>query len=326
MYAGESPRLAAADLQILLAAAGVAATPEVTERAGVTYVAVEADRVPVDVVATHSAKLAFFEEDGDLLRPVRLPQIDLLDDDLVTIPKYQGKTNEQLTRLLLNVTMSQVTTTTHPPAVLDPLCGRGTTLLTGWLRGYDVAGVDADEKAVEALAAYVTGYLRRKRLKHSAKTSPVRREGRSLGKRFDAEVAVADRRLSLGVFTGDTRQSAALWGRRRFDAVVADAPYGIVHGSTSDVKGEPTGPKRERSAAGLLRQAVPVWVSQLRPGGALGLSWNTYGMSREDLVGVLADAGLDVRDDGPWRGFSHRVDSSIQRDLVVGVKPRQEVA
>lgn len=326
MYAGETPRLATAELQILLGAAGIASAPEVSERAGVAYVAFEAEEPPVDIVAAHSARLALFEETGGLLRPVRLPNPDLLDDDLVTIPKYQGKTNEQLTRLLLNVTMSQVTTTTSRPSVLDPLCGRGTTLLTGWLAGYDVAGVEADEKAVEAMAAYVTGYLRRKRLKHSAKMSPVRREGTSLGKRFDAEVSVDGATLSLGVFTGDTRQSAALWGRRRFDAVVTDAPYGVVHGSRSDVKGAPTGPKRERSAAGLLREAVPVWVSQLRPGGALGLSWNTYGMSREDLVAVLEKAGLDVPDEGPWRGFSHRVDSSIQRDLVVGVKPRAEAA
>ncbi len=293
------------------------------ERAGVSYVGFEASDPPLEVVAEHSARLAFFEEQGDLLRPVPLPDVDLLADDLITIPKYQGKTNEQLTRLLLNVTMAQVTTGRTPLSVLDPLCGRGTTLLAGWLRGYDVAGVDADEKAVEAMAAYVTGYLRRKRLKHSAKTSPVRREGRSLGKRFDAEVALGGRSLTLGVFSGDTRQSAALWGRRRFDAVVADAPYGIVHGSQTDIKGAPTGPKRERSAAGLLRQAVPIWVSQLRPGGALGLSWNTYGMSREDLVAVLADAGLEVRDEGPWRTFSHRVDSSIQRDLVVGVLPQR---
>ena len=321
VYAGETPRLAAAELRILLSAAGIEAVPEVTERAGVSYVGFEAATPPVDVVAAHSARLALFEETGDLLSPVRLPRLDLLDDDLVGIPKYAGKTNEQLTRLLLNITLSQVTTARTPLSVLDPLCGRGTTLLTGWTRGCDVAGVEADEKAVEAMAAYVTGYLRRKRLKHSAGTSPVRREGRSLGRRFDAEVTLDGRTLTLGVFTGDTRQSAALWGRRRFDAIVTDAPYGVVHGSQTDVRGAPTGPKRDRSAAGLLRQAVPVWVSQLRPGGALGLSWNTYGMSREDLVGVLTEAGLEGRDDGPWRGFSHRVDASIQRDLVVGAKP-----
>lgn len=322
VYAGESPRLAVAELQILLAAAGVEAAPRVAERAGVAYVEFEADPAPVEQIATHSGRLALFEEVGDLLRPVTIPRRDLLDDDLVTIPKYQGKTNEQLTRLLLNVTLSQVSTGNRPLAVLDPLCGRGTTLLTGWLLGCDVAGVEADEKAVEAMAAYITGYLRRKRLKHSAATSPVRRDGKSLGKRFDAETTVEGRRLTLGVFTGDTRQSAALWGRRQFDAIVADAPYGVVHGSRTDVKGAPTGPRRERSAAGLLRDSIPVWASQLRRGGALGLSWNTYGMSREDLVTALAQAGLDVRDEGPWRGFSHRVDSSIQRDLVVAVKPR----
>jgi SAM-dependent methyltransferase len=326
VYAGEAPRLGAAELRILLAASGAECEPEVVEVAGIRYVRFELAEADGHArsIAHHSAAMALFEEHDGLLRPIALPRTDLLEDDLVTIPKYAGKTNEQLTRLLLNVTLSQVRSVRSRPSVLDPLCGRGTTLLTGWLRGCDVAGVEADEKAVEAMAAYVTGYLRRKRLKHQAGMSPVRREGRSLGRRFDAEVTVGDQTLTMGVFTGDTRQSAALWGKRRFDAIVTDAPYGIVHGSQSDVRGAATGRKGERSAAGLLRASIPVWVSQLRPGGALGLSWNTYGLSREDLVAELAAAGLAVRDDGPWRGFSHRVDSSIQRDLVVAVKSGTE--
>nr|WP_285127244.1 hypothetical protein [Propionibacterium freudenreichii] len=32
-----------------------------------------------------------------LLRPIELPRSDVLDDDLVTIPKYRGKTNELFT-------------------------------------------------------------------------------------------------------------------------------------------------------------------------------------------------------------------------------------
>ena len=73
--------------------------------------------------------------------------------------------------------------------------------------------------------------------------------------------------------------------------------------------------------AGLLREAIPVWASQLMHGGALGLSWNTFGLTREDLASLLTDAGLTVREGGPWERFAHRVDSSIKRDLMVAVKP-----
>jgi tRNA G10 N-methylase Trm11 len=251
-----------------------------------------------------------------LLRLVELPTVDRLDEDLVTIPKYPGKTNEQLTRLLLNVTLSQVVAGPGTRSVLDPLCGRGTTLLQAWRLGHDAAGVESDAKAVEAFAAYLKTYLRRKRIKHTADMTPVRREGKSLGKRFDADATIDGHSLSLGVFTGDTRQSAKLWGKRRFDAVVTDAPYGVVHGSVSDVRGG----GRDRSASGLLADAIPVWASQLRIGGALGLSWNTLGTPRERVAELLTKAGLVVRDDGPWRHFSHRVDSSVHRDVIVAVR------
>jgi hypothetical protein len=314
VYAGEAPRLAAAELAVT---AGVEVEPVVI--AGVDYLRIDADADPriLDAVAVLSARLGLYEEVTGLLRPIELPKVDLLDEDLVTIPKYPGKTNEQLTRLLLNVTLSQVVAGPGVRTVLDPLCGRGTTLLQAWRLGHDAAGVEVDEKAIEAFAAYLKTYLRRKRIKHTAEMTPVRREGRSLGKRFQADVTVDGRSLSLGVFTGDTRQSAKLWGKRRFDAIVTDAPYGIVHGSTSDVRG---GTRRDRSASGLLADAIPVWVSQLRIGGALGMSWNTLGTPRERVAELLTKAGLVVRDDGPWRHFSHRVDSSVHRDVIVAVR------
>ena len=64
-----------------------------------------------------------------------------------------------------------------------------------------------------------------------------------------------------------------------------------------------------------------MWASQLMHGGALGLSWNTFGMAREDLVALLEAEGLVVKSEGPWERFAHRVDASIRRDLIVAVKP-----
>jgi hypothetical protein len=187
--------------------------------------------------------------------------------------------------------------------------------------GCNAAGVEAELKAVEAYAAYLRTYWRRKRLKHSVDVNPVRREGKIIGKRLDADVIPAGQERSIGltVFSGDTRQSAALFGKRKFDAVLADAPYGVVHGSQTDVRG--ASGKRDRSAAGLISEALPVWAGQLKTGGALGLSWNAIGLRRAWLLELLAGAGLDPLDFGPYREFEHRVDSSIRRDIVVAVKP-----
>lgn len=322
VYAGQAGRLCTAELALTCPNATTVSPVTV---AGVEYLTVSGDGPlgPADLaaLARSSAALACFERHGDLLAPLELPRVDVVDEDLVTIPKYRGKTNEQFTRLLLNLTVASLDDRCATRrdegqrlAILDPLAGRGTTLECAWMAGHDGFGVEQDAKAVEAMAAHVTTWLRRKRLKHSCGTHPVRRDGHSIGKRFDAEVRLPGAEpLTMGVFTGDAVNSANLWGRKTFDAVVTDAPYGVVHGSHS-------GSSRRRSPADLLREAVPVWAGQLRHGGALGMSWNTLGLSREDLVAILSDAGLTALDDNPWRQFSHRVDSSIHRDLVVAVK------
>ncbi len=285
--------------------------------AGVDYLGFTSENIDTGLLASQSSALALFEKIGDLLAPIELPEIDVFSDDLVTIPKYQGKTNEQFTRLLLNVTLSVVSSNPNDNRqILDPLSGRGTTLSSAWLAGHDGFGIEADEKSFEAMASFMKTWLRRKRLKHQAKITPVRRNGKIIGKRFDAEVKIAGKDFVMTVFTGDTRDSAKLFGKKKFDAIITDAPYGVVHGANSDVYGKFS--TRDRSPAALLKEAIPIWSSQLRKGGALGLSWNTYGLAREELAEIMEKANLEVQDSPDWQRFAHRVDSAIKRDLMVG--------
>ena len=324
VYASEANRLVAAELKVMLGAHDHPTIEPVT-LAGIGYLALGTgalDEHIVSALGRLSGFYAAFQRSADRLLPIEVATPDLFDDDLVTIPKYPGKTNEQFTRLLINITLASMRRpSSGSVSMLDPLCGRGTTLSAAMMLGCNAAGVEAELKAVEAYAAYLRTYFRRKRLKHSVELSPVRREGKILGKRLEAEVIPAGRERPVGltVFSGDTRQSAALYGKRRFDAVLADAPYGVVHGSQTDVRG--ASGKRDRSAAGLISEALPVWAQQLKTGGALGLSWNAIGLRRERLLELVTDAGLEPLDFGPYRDFEHRVDSSIRRDIVVAIKP-----
>jgi SAM-dependent methyltransferase len=307
--------------------AGRLGVAEPTRIAGVDHLAFDADLDETGLAHLGHVSTAFalFERDGDRLRPVELPRPDHFDDDLLTILKYQGKTNEQLTQLLLHVTAlasaSASRMLTNRLRVLDPLCGRGTTLNQALMHGWHASGVDVDERDFDAYAAFLSRWLKDKRLKHTAQISRLRRDGRTLGRRFDAELAetkdawAAGETIAVSTALTDTLHAPEVFAARSFDLVVTDVPYGVQHGSHG-AEG------LRRSPLDLLTEAVPGWARLLRPGGGVGLAVNTLTAPRERVLSLLAEAGLDPVDTPPYRGFAHRVDSSILRDLVVAVKPR----
>ncbi len=288
---------------------------------GLPYVAFSAPSLTDRDIAylSNAASLyALFHREGDLLRPVPLHGLARLDDDLITIPKYAGKTNEQFTKLLLNVTLlSSASAGRMLDArlrILDPLCGRGTTLNQALTYGYDVAGIDVDGKDFEAYASFLKTYLQRKRIKHRADVTPVRREKKLVARRLTVSLTPSGSTdaLSVDVVHADTVTAPEFFKPATFDAIVADAPYGVQHGSRTVAAG------LRRAPLDLLREAVPGWVRLLRPGAALGISWNTQVAKRDDAAAVLADAGLTVLHDGPYERFRHRVDQSITRDILIG--------
>jgi len=296
---------------------------------GVGYLVVPAPDLTEDelrVLGNLSSLLALFElrDDGALV-PLDVQRLDRYDDDLLTILKYVGKTNEQLTRLLLNLTAAAALPLEDflgsRVRVLDPMCGRGTTLNQALMYGWDAYGVDVDRRDVEAYTQFAERWLKDKRLKHRVSSSRVRVAGKNLGRRTSIELAASKEAYRAGdvqtleVTQGDTLDTDRMYRAGFFDVVVADAPYGIQHGSV-------TGPRTpSRSPRALLADAIPVWAHLLRRGGAMGLSWNTKVLPREDLVEMLVDAGLDPLDDAPFHDLAHRVDQAVERDLVVARKP-----
>jgi SAM-dependent methyltransferase len=292
---------------------------------GVPYVAFTADRFDERDAAflanTSSIYALFGWVDDRLLEPVELCPLDRFDDDLITIQKYQGKTNEQFTKLLLNVTLLASAFAGEMLErrfrVLDPLCGRGTTLNQALMYGFDAAGIEIDQKDFEAYSSFLRTWLERKRLKHCAEVTRVRRERRFVGRRLHVDVGVTKESyrsgdsLELVYVNADTTKALEFYRPRTFDLVVADAPYGVQHGSRSGDRG------LHRNPLDLLAAAAPVWARLLRAGGALGISWNSKVARRADAVALLAGAGLEPLDSGPWLGFSHRVDQAIVRDVVV---------
>jgi SAM-dependent methyltransferase len=318
VYAQQATRLAVAELRALASLAGGEADVAGIDEdvlAGIPYVAFEAGLGPAEsaLVSNLSAALALFEVAGpSLLRPVTLSPIDRWDDDVVSIQRYPGKTNERFTKLLVNLAAVAATGSAGlcegaRLTVLDPLCGRGTTLNQAVLYGFDAAGIDSDRRDVEAYTAFFTQWLQDKRAKHSV----VRGLGRGRWA-VDFAPAKGERSQRVEVVVGDTSEAPAHF--KGVDAVVADLPYGVQHGSTM-------GGRLSRSPLELLRAALPGWLRSLRPGGAVVLAWNLHVLDRAGLEQAVSAAGGEIVVDPAVADFTHRVDRAVQRDVAVARKP-----
>src|SRR6266496_2139239 len=278
-------------------------------------------RVPVQPVLAVRA----VRGPGRPAAPIPARPADRFYDDLVSIQKYAGKTNEYFTKLLLNVTALASATPgdllDRRLAVLDPLCGRGTTLNQALMYGFDAAGVDLDRKDFDAYSAFIQTWLKQKRIKHRAEAGPVRRNRAVVARRLQVTLGATKERYKAGevstltMVNADTSRCLEFFRPASFDLLVTDAPYGVQHGSRARQV-------LSRRPTELLAEVLPVWAQLLRPGGAVGIAWNTHLARRDDLVLRLTDCGLQVLDAPPYLDFAHRVDQAIDRDLIVARKPR----
>jgi len=325
VYAQAASALAMAELQVVSAEVLGGMLDDVQQQtlgsvSYVTFTAPALDELSHSWLANLAATLALFSlDDAGKLTPLDLPRWDQLDSDLVSIQKYAGKTNEAFTKLLFNVTLSAsafaLAKPRRPLSVLDPLCGRGTTLNQALMYGHHATGVELDKKDFEAYALFIQRWVKDKRLKHTAVTGHVKGHTK-----LDVELGVTKERyksgdtLRVNYVSADTHAIADVFQPRSFDLIVTDAPYGVQHGAQS-------GDALSRKPLELLASAMPIWRAALRPGGAIGISWNNLVARRDKLAQILAENSLEVRDSTAHRSFEHRVDASIQRDLIVARAP-----
>lgn len=333
VYAQAAADLVKAELSVFSerALGGRVRDVEETQIGGVPYVTFSADGLTaqdVRLLSNVSSLYALFQIEGDLLRPVTLQPLDLFGSDLLTIQKYSGKTNEYFTKLLLNVTAmatdSPVDLVNGRPRVFDPMCGRGTTLNQAMMYGLDAAGMDIDRKDFDAYAAFLKTWLKNNRVKHRAEITNVRREKAVIGRRLHVTLGASKQlykgggTMEITVVNADALDAGRFFRPGSFDLIVTDAPYGVQHGSRPKGArpGRKGGAHLSRSPVELLAAGVPEWARLLRPGGAIGISWNTFVGRREDLAEILASNGFQVHDSDAYRGFRHRVDQAISRDLI----------
>jgi hypothetical protein len=237
-----------------------------------------------------------FSFEGEAMLPLNVGPEFSYPEALVYGQKYQGKTNELVTQLAINVGLQALPTQTRKLSLLDPMAGRGTTLLWALRYGLDARGIEIDKKAAELFYAHVKKQCKLERVKHSGQRGRIgkqKKQGDFSRFKFGEQ--------SLIVINADSRQPEWCEGKR-FDLVVTDLPYGIQH--TGDMR---------RSSMSVVEECVPGWCQSLKSGGAMVIVFNDYQTKRSQLSALFQAHGLEVQ------GFAapHRMSEAIVRDLIV---------
>ena len=244
------------------------------------------------------------------LEPLPLREQLEFGTEVVTAQRYRGKTSERLTRLMLNVASAADTSkAVDDRSVLDPMCGRGTTLNWALLYGARATGLDLDRRALDDYATFLEQWAKINRYPHKMRRY---KKQNTECRHFDFTVA-ANRAVLAGKTVPDIRtfhapahSGAVAVGRHAM--IVSDLPYGIQHQARSDSNRKPT------PIGDLVENVAALWPSQIRTGGSVALSWNTKTLRASDLSALLERAGFDTVE---TRGFEHQVDRSISRDVLL---------
>ena len=104
----------------------------------------------------------------DRLEPLEIQAHYHLHADFVFGSKYKGKTSERLTQMLINVGLAGLGNPSPKKVkLLDPMCGRGTTLFWAARYGMKARGIEQDPKALEDIRRNFKKWTKIHKVKHS---------------------------------------------------------------------------------------------------------------------------------------------------------------
>lgn len=313
-------RLCRAELTNQLRCLRVEADVQAERRLGgdfLTFECLPLSQEALDALSTHSHLQLLLEAraDGSLL-PLRGAIPAYLGEDLAYVQKYKGKTNEAFTMHLINQALCAAELPGGRVSLLDPMCGRGTTLFQAVNRGFCAVGAEIHSSEVQECEGYFKRYLELRRIKHACRRQSLTLNGRGIPATefsFAGDAAAyreGDLR-TLRLVTCDALQLPKLLKKERFQIIAADLPYGVQH--APGAQGKRTAPFEEVTAGN-----IQAWAGLLAPGGAMALSFNVHTLPLERVRAMMEQAGLQVMRGEGYDGLEHFVEQAIQRDVAVG--------
>ncbi len=270
-------------------------------------------------ISNLSFALGLFEYNNEILKPIDKNNIDFVNNNISSILKYSGKTNEYFTKLMLNIG-SNLLKKEDNINLLDPICGKGTTLYEGLIQGYNCYGIEIASKVVEEIAVFLRKFLETERYKFNLKKEKFSGPNKS----FKAEKFIFDINKNkeskdnkhFEVISANTIYADKIYKKDFFDLIIGDLPYGVKHSNITNEKQN----SFTRSPKELLYSSLDGWKNVLNKDGLLILSWNTFLLKRQEFENILKEKGFNVLNDESLINFEHRVDQAINRDFIIAKK------
>ena len=313
--------LALAELRLLLRCCKIEAEVETKTVHGATLFCFETQEMTkrqCALIACHSMMYLLCVMEGDMLLPIDGRGKAYLGSDLSGILKYKGKTNEAFTRLLMNLAMCVSDFSDRfdeKLALMDPMCGRMTTLFEAVNRGYDAYGIDCDARELSEGLKFFKKYLEYHRFKHQACEQSMTLAGkqnarlRTFDFANDLQAFKEGKTIHLEGIGQDSELVLNALGKDRFHLAAFDLPYGVQRG-----------PGGKDSFEDLLSRTLVALKRTLKKGGAVAISFNSYTLPTESARRLMELAGYQVMRGGDYDMFKHWVEQAIVRDVVIGKK------
>lgn len=328
VYYKYSNKLALAELKISCSKLSINThSHKIEEIQGIRYLSFQSESVLKNsdllIVSKLSFIFALFEQtENNLLKPIKLGFENYLDEKISSILKYQGKTNELFTKMMLNIAVIIGDFNDNSINILDPICGKGTTLFEASIFGYNAYGVEINKKSTHEAITFFKKFLEKEKIKHKQEKKQVfgtNKNNSVMIEEFEYGISKDDFKknpLSLGIITGNTQELDKYFPSENFHAIVGDLPYGIQHSNKDKgIKNSPT-----RNPIELINESISAWYKVLKTAGAVVLSWNSLVMKKEEIAKVFEDNQFEVLTDEPFNSLEHRVDNSIRRDVFIAKK------
>jgi LysM repeat protein len=324
-YFEATKHLLVSELRVMMAALKIEATLGDYERiSGVELYCFEIDDLTeraLTALLQLSANYILFEIHGNMLKPLNESKCPYFNKDLSSILKYSGKTNEDFTGMMINVGIFSSKFAKDfktPLQILDPMCGRGTTLYQGLIMGYNVSGIEINAKECEEINNYLKRYLKYNKYKHEASHQTIVIDKKKKGKKYTIETADTTEnykkknRRRIQFASGNTLDANDYYKKDSFHVIATDIPYGVQHSGTSK--------DNFIDMEKLLGQAAFAWHKVLKRGGAVVISYNNFTLKKDVLCQLFEKAGYTPLVDAPYDGFEHWVEQAVNRDLFVAIK------